>query len=219
MKEAAINPNRAQIFAEFFIQYPALQVCRDAIEQGFLTLRTCYDNQGKVLICGNGGSAADGEHIVGELMKGFMRRRPLPTAQREQFRTLFPTDGDYLADHLQGALPAIALTGQIALSTAFLNDVAADMIFAQQVYGYARSGDVVLGISTSGNSANVLNALKVGKALGAKTIGLTGQNGGQMKSFCDVVISVPATVVYQVQEYHLPVYHLLCRMLEEEFFG
>lgn len=209
----------ALIWAELFEHYPALLTCQEAIEQSFVILRDCYRKQGKVLICGNGGSAADAEHMVGELMKGFMRKRPLPAAQREHFRTLFPTDGADLADHLQGALPAIALTGQIALSTAFLNDVAADMIFAQQVYGYARPGDVVLGISTSGNSANVLNALKVGKAVGAQTIGLTGQSGGQMKALCDVLIGVPATVVYQVQEYHLPVYHLLCRLLEEEFFG
>lgn len=214
-----MKASAAQIFADLFVQYPPLVACRAAILQSFLLLRECYRHQGKVLICGNGGSAADAEHMVGELMKGFMRKRPLATAQRAQFRTLFPAEGDELADHLQGALPAIALTGQIALSTAFLNDVAADMIFAQQVYGYARPGDVVLGISTSGNSTNVLNALKVGKALGAKTLGLTGQSGGQMKTLCDVVIGVPATVVYQVQEYHLPIYHVLCRMLEEEFFG
>lgn len=219
MNDAVINHNAAQICAELCEQYPALLVCRDAIEQSFLILRDCYRHQGKVLICGNGGSAADAEHMVGELMKGFMRKRPLSAEQRVHFRALFPSDGDYLANHLQGALPAIALTGQLALATAFLNDVAADMIFAQQVYGYARPGDVVLGISTSGNSTNVLNALKVGKALGAKTVGLTGQSGGQMKTLCDVAICVPATVVYQVQEYHLPVYHTLCRLVEEEFFG
>lgn len=219
MNEAAMKATAAQILTELFEHYPALIACQEAIQQSFFILRDCYRNQGKVLICGNGGSAADAEHIVGELMKGFMRKRPLPAAQRARFHALLPNDGEYLADQLQGALPAIALTGQIALSTAFLNDVAGDMIFAQQVYGYARPGDVVLGISTSGNSINVLNALKVGKAVGAQTIGLTGQNGGQMKAFCDVVIGVPATVVYQVQEYHLPVYHVLCRLLEEEFFG
>ena len=219
MTEKATTLSAVQLLDELVEQYPPLHVCRPTIEQSFLILRECYRNQGKVLICGNGGSAADAEHIVGELMKGFMRKRPLPDPMRERFCTLFPDNGEYLADHLQGALPAIALTGQIALSTAFLNDVAGDMILAQQVYGYVRPGDVVWGISTSGNSQNVINALKVARALGIKTLGLTGKSGGQMKAVCDVLIGVPATVVYRVQEYHLPVYHVLCRLLEEEFFG
>lgn len=219
MTETTTTLTAAQLLDELVEQYPPLQGCHAAIEQSFLILRDCYRSQGKVLICGNGGSAADAEHIVGELMKGFMRKRPLPDSMRERFLTLFPDTGEYLADHLQGALPAIALTGQIALSTAFLNDVAGDMILAQQVYGYPRPGNVVWGISTSGNSQNVINALKVARVLGVKTLGLTGKSGGQMKALCDVLIGVPATVVYRVQEYHLPVYHVLCRLLEEEFFG
>jgi len=214
-----MNDQVKQIFTSLFTQYPALTVCQDAIEQAFLILQACYQNKGKLLVCGNGGSAADAEHIVGELMKGFMLKRPLSTEQRAKLTTLFPADGDYLADHLQGALPAIALTGQLALSTAFLNDVAGDMVFAQQVYGYAQPTDALLAISTSGNSKNVLNAIKVAKALGVKTIGLTGQQGGQMNKLCDVVVRVPAGEVYVIQEYHLPVYHTLCRMLEVEFFG
>lgn len=213
-----MNEPTKQIFSSLFQQYPALTVCQAAIEQAFLTLQICYQSQGKLLICGNGGSAADAEHIVGELMKSFMLKRPIRGEQQAKLKALFPTDGDYLAAHLQGALPAIALTGQLALSTAFLNDVAADMVFAQQVYGYAQPADVLLAISTSGNSKNVLNALKVAQALDLKTIGLTGQNGGQMNHLCDVVIRVPANEVYVIQEYHLPVYHTLCRMLEAEFF-
>lgn len=214
-----MNNQVKQIYDSLFKQYPALTVCQDAIEQAFLTLQTCYQNKGKLLVCGNGGSAADAEHIVGEMMKGFMLKRPLSIEQRAKLTTHFPTDGDYLADHLQGALPAIALTGQLALSTAFLNDVAGDMVFAQQVYGYAQPMDVLLAISTSGNSKNVLNAIKVAKALGVKTMGLTGQHGGQMNDLCDVVVRVPAGEVYVIQEYHLPIYHTLCRMLEVEFFG
>jgi D-sedoheptulose 7-phosphate isomerase len=214
-----MNDKVKQIYASLFQYYPALAVCQNAIEQAFLTLQTCYQNQGKLLICGNGGSGADAEHIVGELMKSFMLKRPIQTEQQAKLKALFPTDGAYLAEHLQGALPAIALTGHLALSTAFLNDVAGDMVFAQQVYGYAQSVDVLLAISTSGNSKNVLNALKVAKALNLKTIGLTGQHGGQMNHLCDIVVRVPAGEVYVIQEYHLPVYHTLCRMLEAEFFA
>lgn len=213
-----MNDNVQAIFTALFNQYPALAVCREAIAQAFLTLQGCYHNHGKVMVCGNGGSAADAEHIVGELMKSFMRPRPIRSATQAQLQALFPADGDYLAAHLQGALPAIALTGQLSLSTAFLNDVAADMIFAQQVYGYAQPADVLLAISTSGNSRNVLNAIKVAKALNLKTIGLTGQSGGQMNNLCDVVMRVPAGEVYTIQEYHLPVYHALCRMLEADFW-
>lgn len=214
-----MNDNVSAIFTSLFTQYPALLVCQEAIAQAFHLLQTCYQHGGKLLICGNGGSAADAEHIVGELMKSFLIKRPIRVDARARLKALFPADGDYLAEHLQGALPALALTGQLSLATAFLNDVAGDMIFAQQVYGYAQPADVLLAISTSGNSKNVLNALKVAKAQGVKTIGLTGQSGGQMNAVCDLVVRVPADEVYAIQEYHLPVYHILCRMLEVEFFG
>ncbi len=191
-------------------RYPALECVRQDVNDAFEILKSSYENGGKPLVCGNGGSASDSEHIVGELMKGFYRQRPLPEAEKEAI-------GEISA-YLQGALPAIALTGHPALATAFLNDVKPDMIFAQQVYGYGREGDVLIAISTSGNSANVLHAVTVAKAKGLQVIGLTGRDGGRLKEVCDVCVTVPARVTAEVQEYHLPVYHTLCAMLEEHFF-
>jgi D-sedoheptulose 7-phosphate isomerase len=163
------------------------------------------------------GSAADCEHIVGELMKGFLSPRPLPEEMKERLRTAIPDNGAYLADHLQGALAAISLASQTSLITACANDIAADMVFAQQVYGYGVVGDVVMGISTSGNARNVLHALQVGKALGLRTVGLTGKSGGLMRAACDVTICVPYDLTPEIQERHLPIYHALCVMLEEAF--
>lgn len=200
-------------------KYPDLEVCAPDIEAAFIMLRDSFRQQGKLLICGNGGSAADSEHIVGELMKGFMQPRPLPAAARKKLVDAFPENGEYLADHLQGALPAISLPSQTSLNSAFANDVAPDMTFAQQVYGYGRPGDVVLGISTSGNSANVIHALQVGRSLGLSTIGLTGRRGGRMKTTCQVAICVPWEAVADIQERHLAVYHALCLMLESAFFS
>ncbi|RAV20687.1 D-sedoheptulose-7-phosphate isomerase [Paenibacillus contaminans] len=198
-------------------KYPELSVCAGDIGRAFETMRDCYRNGGKVLLAGNGGSAADCEHIVGELMKGFMSKRPVPTLMRERLSRL-AGEGEYLADRLQGALPAISLVSQTALASAFANDVAADMVFAQQVYGYGRPGDVFVGLSTSGNSLNVLHALQVAKTLDLRTIGLTGRTGGRMSEICDVTIRVPHDRTPDIQERHLPVYHTLCMMLEEEFF-
>lgn len=191
-------------------RYPALESVSREVSEAFEILKTSYENGGKLLVCGNGGSASDSEHIVGELMKGFYRQRPLPDADKEAIGAI--------SSYLQGALPAIALTGHPALATAFLNDVKADMIFAQQVYGYGRAGDVLMALSTSGNSANVLHAVTVAKARGLKVIGLTGRDGGRLKKACDVCITAPAQVTAEVQEYHLPVYHTLCAMLEDYFF-
>jgi D-sedoheptulose 7-phosphate isomerase len=189
------------------------------IEEASRLLVEAYGQGHKVLTCGNGGSAADSEHIVGELMKGFMLRRPVPDELRHRLRAQFAELGDVLADHLQGALPAISLVSQAALISAFANDVAADMVFAQQVYGYGQPGDVLIGISTSGNSLNVINAIRVARTLGVKTIGLTGRTGGAMLSLCDVCIRVPSDQTYEIQERHLPIYHALCMVVEEEFFG
>lgn len=199
-------------------RYPDLQPARAHIQSAIELLLGCYRNGGKLLICGNGGSAADCEHMVGELMKGFFLKRPLPAEMRRQLIDAFPTEGDYLADHLQGALPAISLVSQSAIISAFSNDVAADMVFAQQVYGYGRPNDVVLGISTSGNSTNVIHALQVGRALGLKTLGLTGESGGKMKALCDVAICAPFARVDAIQERHLAIYHVLCAAVEAEFF-
>lgn len=200
-------------------KYPDLSACVPDVYAAYEWLKATFEHGGKLLICGNGGSAADSEHIVGELMKAFYLPRPIPDAVRHKLIAAYPAEGEALARRLQGALPAISLVSQSALMTAHANDVAPEMVFAQQVYGYGKSGDSLLGISTSGNSANVVNALRVGHALGLHTIGLTGQSGGLMLDVCDVTIRAPYTATAEIQERHLPIYHALCLMLEEAFFG
>lgn len=199
--------------------YPDLHLCKNELNKAVELLTDSFRQGGKTLICGNGGSAADSEHIVGELMKGFISKRPLPEHIRQNFRQVFPQEGDYLADHLQGALPCISLLSHTALISAFSNDVCAEMVYAQQVYGYGNKGDVLLAISTSGNSANVVRAVQVAKVSGLVTIGLTGKQGGKLHDLCDVTIRVPRELTHRVQELHLPVYHALCIALEEEFFN
>lgn len=178
-----------------------------------------YKNEGKLLIAGNGGSAADAEHIVGELMKGFK----LPRKLNENFTDKLISEneelGTVLAESLQGALPAIALDGHPALSTAYMNDCEPLLCFAQQVNGYGKAGDVFLGISTSGNSKNILYAATTAHAKGMKVIGLTGAKDSKLTQMSDVCIKVPQTETYMIQELHLPVYHCLCLMLEDEFLG
>lgn len=205
-------------FISLMESYPALQACGDDIQLAFELLQESFQKNGKLLICGNGGSAADSEHMVGELMKGFRTKRPLTQANRKLFEERLPNDGAFIADHLQGALPAISLVSHSALITASSNDVTAETVFAQQVYGYGRHHDVLFAISTSGNSANVLRAVQVAKAIGLATIGLSGSSGGKIAEYCDVTIKVPSQLTHQIQELHLPVYHSLCRALELEFF-
>lgn len=200
-------------------RYPDLAPCLSDVGRAFEILRECFGGGGKLLICGSGGSAADSEHIVGELMKGFKLARPVPEGVRLRLTETFPEEGAGLAEQLQGALPALSLTSQTALLSAVANDVSADLIFAQQVYGYGRPGDAVMAISTSGNSANILHALRVARALGLHTVGLTGRSGGEMKGLCDVTICVPEDDTLQIQERHLPVYHALCELLENAFFA
>lgn len=183
---------------------------REEIELVFCIMKDSYEKGGKLLVCGNGGSAADSDHIVGELMKGFYKQRKLPAAEKIRF-------GEQ-GEKLQGALPAIALSQHSALSTAFLNDVDPDMVFAQQVYGYGAEDDVFLGLSTSGNSVNVISAAKVAAAKGMKVIAMTGKDGGAMRELCDVCLVVPAQMTADIQEFHLPIYHALCAMLEDYFF-
>ena len=204
---------------ELIFSYPGLDVCAPDIEAAFNLLRDCYRRGGKLLTCGNGGSASDAEHIVGELMKGYLLKRPVPEEVRTNLIAANPEDGDYLADHLQGGLPAISLVSQTSLLSAIANDTAADMAYAQQMYVYGREGDVLIGISTSGNSANVVRAMQVARTLGLRTIGLTGRTGGKLKSLSDVCIRVPADDTTRIQERHLPIFHVLCAMLEEEFFA
>lgn len=200
-------------------KYSELAVCKGDIERAAEALIACYSGGGKLLACGNGGSSADSDHIVGELMKGFMSRRPLSSEARKRFAAMYSAEGEYLAEHLQGALPAISLSGSAALTSAFGNDVAPDMIYAQQVFGYGRKGDVLLGISTSGNSVNVIRALQTANVQGLVTIGLTGRSGGRMAEMCDIAIKVPWDSTPDVQERHLPVYHTLCMAVEQHFFG
>lgn len=199
-------------------RYPALEKVKPQIREAYEILAACYESGGKLLIAGNGGSCADAEHIVGELMKGFVKRRAVSADFAERLMEADPERGKELAEKLQGGLPAIALTGHPGLSTAYLNDVDGEMIYAQQTYGYGRKGDVFLGISTSGNSKNIMYALAVAKTIGMKTIGLTGKDGGLLKRAADVAIVVPETETFKIQELHLPVYHALCLMLEERFF-
>jgi len=199
-------------------RYPDLHCCRLQIMDAFEMLQACFRQGGKLFVCGNGGSAADGEHIVGELMKGYMQHRCIPATMRERLLTACPTNGVYLADHLQGALPAISLVSQTAFLSAYANDVAADMAYAQQVYGYGHPGDVLWGISTSGNAKNVIHALQVGHALNLRTLGLTGQDGGAMIGYCDVAIRVPSVSTPDAQERHVAIYHALCLMLEDAFW-
>ena len=207
------------MFERLFEKYPDLKSCAPELQSAYDLLEACFLEGGKVLVCGNGGSAADSEHLVGELMKGYLRPRPVPAKVREKLTTAFPADGQYLADHLQGALPAISLVSQVGLMTAYANDVAPEMVFAQQVYGYGRAGDVLFAISTSGNSDNILRAAQVGRACDLKVIGLTGRTGGRLLPLCDVAICVPYEGASEVQERHLPVYHALCAALECAFFG
>lgn len=204
---------------ELIERYPVLLSVKEEIEKSYQLLSDCFSSGGKLLIAGNGGSCADAEHIVGELMKGFVKRRELPKELKEALRASDMERGEALSGKLQQALPAIALTGHNGLTTAFANDVDADMAFAQQVLGYGKAGDVFLGITTSGNSSNVLYAAVTAKAKGMKVIGLTGRDGGAIREKSDACMIVPEQETFKIQELHLPVYHALCLMLEEHFFG
>lgn len=199
-------------------RYPVLEAAKKDIIAAYLLLEESYENGGKLLIAGNGGSAADAEHIVGELMKGFKKPRKLEVDFVEKLIAENQELGTILAANLQGALPAIALDGHLALSTAYMNDCEPLLCFAQQVNGYGKAGDVFLGISTSGNSKNVLYAATTAHAKGMKVIGLTGAKDSKLKDMSDVCIKAPQTETYMIQELHLPTYHCLCLMLEDKFF-
>lgn len=202
-------------------RYSILSVCREDIAKAYDILETCFAGGNKLLVAGNGGSCADAEHIVGELMKGFKLPRRSTEELAEKLRAVDPVRGEELAEKLQGGLPAIALSGHQGLNTAYINDVENGglLMYAQQVNGYGKAGDVFLGISTSGNSKNVMYAAVVARAKGMKVLGLTGSKGGRLAEIADVAIKVPETETYMIQELHLPVYHALCLMLEEKFFG
>ena len=206
-------------------RYPALAACAADVRAAVEALVDSYRAGGKLIVCGNGGSASDAEHIVGELMKGFLLPRHLGEDLLEKLHetcdVIDPRTVDYFMQNLQGALPAISLPSQLAISTAFSNDQAPDLTFAQQVLGLGKPEDILLGITTSGNSKNVLYAFRMAKALGLKTIALTGVSGGKCVTggYADITIKAPADETYMIQEYHLPIYHTLCIAVEEEFFG
>ena len=194
---------------ELIERYPALESCREDIEKALCLIIETYKNGGKVLVCVNGGSAADSEHIVGELMKGFVLKREVDDNRISE----------NLRSKLQGALPAISLVSQSAILSAYINDVDPDMMYAQLVYGYGKEGDLLIGLSTSGSSKNVVNAACVANSIGVKTLSLTGMGGGALADISTVTIKAPETETYKIQEYHLPVYHYLCKEVEKVFFG
>jgi D-sedoheptulose 7-phosphate isomerase len=206
-------------WTRFIAKYPGISVIQKEIVDSYDILVDCFRSGNKVMTCGNGGSAADSDHIVGELMKGFLLKRELSTEQQTAFQLACPEEGAVIASNLQQAFPAISLVNSPALSTAFANDMSPDFIFAQQVFGIGNRGDVLIAISTSGNSKNVLWAAKVAQAQGIKVIGLTGMDGGKLADCSDVCLKVPAEKVFDIQEFHLPVYHLLCILVEETLFG
>lgn len=206
-----------KVLEKLIVSYPDLEDNVPEIINGYQLMIQCYEQKGKLLLCGNGGSAADCEHIAGELLKGFNLKRELPESLREEF--IEQGADEKFMDSLQEALPAISLIGHPAFSTAFSNDVDPLFIFAQQVYGLGKCEDVLVGITTSGNSQNVINAAIVAKQKGMKVLGLTGKNGGKLEQIADVIIKVPAQETYRIQEYHLPVYHALCEMVEQYFWG
>ena len=204
---------------ELLIRYPQLKECKTEIYDAYELLEKTFKEGGKLLICGNGGSASDSEHIVGELMKEFKMKRKISDEDSEKLKEIDSELGKILADNLQGALPSISLTSHYALQTAYMNDVMPELVFAQQVNGYGKPKDILLCISTSGNSKNVLYAAIVAKLRGMKVIGLTTSNENKLRKYCDACIGVPETETYKIQELHLPIYHWLCMMLEEKFFG
>ena len=203
---------------ELLKRYPCLESAREDILKAEEALITSFKRGNKLLLCGNGGSCADCEHIVGELMKGFLSKRPLTESQREEMKANCPEMDENYLSLLQRAVPAISLPSFTALNTAFCNDVEPELIFAQSLMGLGKKGDMLMAISTSGNSKNVVAAALTAKALGLKTIGLTGKSGGKLKSICDICICVPETETFKVQELHLPVYHYLCARAEKELF-
>ena len=200
-------------------RYPTLALCESDIENATSMLISCYENGGKLLLAGNGGSSADADHIVGELMKGFMKKRELTDSQKAEMKEKCQDISDETLAKLQNALPTISLSSFSALNTAFSNDVDADLVFAQGVLGLGKVNDVLIAISTSGNSKNVVEAAKVAKAIGVKVIALTGKSGGVLKNLADITIAVPESETYKVQELHLPVYHSICAEIESHFFS
>lgn len=200
------------------LKYPQLEPLKPALIEALESMLACNRRGGKILVCGNGGSSADAQHMVGELMKSFEKERPLNSGIKKQLVLAFPEKGPGLADQLQAGIPAISLAANPALASAISNDMGADLVFAQELMSIAYPADVLIGFSTSGNSENVVNAMRVARALGIKTISLTGESGGRLADLCDILLNVPVQHTADIQELHLPVYHALCRDLESLIF-
>lgn len=207
-----------ETITELIARYPHLSGCADRIERAADMLIDCYRSGHTLYICGNGGSAADADHIVGELMKGFLKKRPIDEALRDRLAATYGEDGERMGRELQRGLPAVSLHSQSALLTAFANDVDASLIYAQTLFALAEKGDVLLAISTSGNSTNVVNAARLARVLGVHVISLTGERECRLDPLSDCIIHAGDTETYRVQELHLPVYHWLCARVEEEFY-
>lgn len=207
------------LLEELMERYPTLETCRAEIERAGELMMEAYRAGGKIMVCGNGGSCADSDHIVGELMKGFLQLRPIKGEKREVLCQALGEDGTEIVDKLQGGIPAISLPAQAAVLSAFANDVDASLVYAQLVYGYARKGDLLIALSTSGNSKNVVSAARVAKAGGISALALTGSRESNLSAICDCTVRVPETETFKVQELHLPIYHYLCAYMENEIFG
>ncbi len=203
---------------ELLTRYPQLQGCKNEIQTAANAIIACYQKGGKLLLCGNGGSCADCDHIVGELMKGFLKKRPLSAEQKAQMQANAPRLEEELLNKLQGGLPAIALPAIPALNTAFCNDVDPELLYAQSLMSLGQAGDILLALSTSGNAKNVYTAAKVAKGLGLTVLALTGGNGGKLNEVADICIIAPESETFKIQELHLPIYHYLCAAAEEAFF-
>ena len=208
-----MKSNVEKIYNDLFERYPTLSCVKEEVEAVFEIIKETYIKKGKLLVCGNGGSASDSTHIVGELMKGFMLSRQLPESEKARFQN------KEIADGLQGALPAISLVGEAALMTAFCNDCSPDMVFAQQVYGLMNENDTLLCLSTSGDSKNVVAAAETARVKGGRVVSIVGEKGGKLFELSDATIKLPSPITPTIQEYTLPVYHTICAMLESEFFG
>lgn len=207
------------LIENLIIRYPLLKNIEEELCLSLEELKNTYNNGGKILVCGNGGSAADSLHIVGELMKSFVLPRKIKEENQKKIRDFFPEDAEYFIANLQEGIPSLSLVNEVGLITAYGNDNAVDLIFAQQVYGNGKKGDVLIAISTSGNSKNVIYAMKIAKIKGIKVISLTGRDGGKMRVLSDINLNVNEKETYKIQEYHLPIYHTLCIALENELFG
>ena len=207
-----MKSNVERIYNDLFKRFSELSCIKEDVGKVFKIIKETYINKGKLLVCGNGGSAADSAHIVGELMKGFMLSRKLPETEKAKFKN------KEIAEGLQGALPAISLVGETALMTAFCNDCDPELVFAQQVYGLMNENDTLLCLSTSGNSKNVVAAAETAKVKGGKVVSIVGEKGGKLFELSDATIKLPSKITPEIQEYTLPVYHTICAMLESDFF-